>query len=58
MTQEDPRILELRKVRAKAKEGGGEERNAGGEEEDGAHGRLSQCSIGYFCNLRDKSYAS
>ncbi|HNK62653.1 MAG TPA: acyl-CoA carboxylase subunit beta [Anaerolineales bacterium] len=28
MTQEDPRILELRKVRAKAKEGGGEERNA------------------------------
>jgi len=28
MTQEDPRILELRKVRAKAKEGGGEERNS------------------------------
>ena len=28
MTNEDPRILELRRVRAKAKEGGGEERNA------------------------------
>ncbi|MCB0119050.1 MAG: methylmalonyl-CoA carboxyltransferase, partial [Anaerolineales bacterium] len=28
MTNEDPRILELRKVRAKAKEGGGGERNA------------------------------
>ena len=28
MTQEDPRILELRKMRAKALEGGGEERNA------------------------------
>jgi len=28
MTQEDPRILELRKIRAKALEGGGEERNA------------------------------
>ena len=27
MTQEDPRILELRRVRAKALEGGGEERN-------------------------------
>src|SRR5512134_1247792 len=27
MTQEDPRILELRKMRAKAREGGGEERN-------------------------------
>jgi propionyl-CoA carboxylase beta chain len=27
MTQEDPRILELRKVRAKALEGGGEARN-------------------------------
>ena len=26
MTQEDPRILELRRVRAKALEGGGEER--------------------------------
>ncbi len=28
MTQEDPRILELRKMRAKALEGGGKERNA------------------------------
>ncbi|MFN8412727.1 MAG: acyl-CoA carboxylase subunit beta [Anaerolineales bacterium] len=28
MTPEDPRILELRKIRAKALEGGGEERNA------------------------------
>src|SRR5574342_1424886 len=28
MTQEDPRMLELRRARAKAKEGGGEERNA------------------------------
>ena len=27
MTNEDPRILELRKIRAKALEGGGEERN-------------------------------
>ena len=27
MTNEDPRILELRKMRAKALEGGGEERN-------------------------------
>ncbi|MCC6259963.1 MAG: acyl-CoA carboxylase subunit beta [Anaerolineales bacterium] len=37
MSNEDPRILELRKVRAKAQEGGGEERNA----KQHAKGKLS-----------------